>query len=136
MVACTEWRGKTVYLVKPLTYINATGPMLLRLSHRLGFRADGCILVHDDIDLALGAIRQRMKGSSGGHNGVRSIIHTFQTENIRRVSIGVGQPQRNKKAAKYVLTPFSSSEQPAVERTCTEALDRVLEMVASWPARG
>ena len=131
MVSCVKWHGQTLYLVKPVTNINHTGSVLSRLGQRLGLRPSGLILVHDDIDLPLGTVRQRMKGSSGGHRGIGSIIECFQTEELRRVKIGVGRPQRNIPATEYVLSPFPPAEQPVIERACAVASERVLALVAS-----
>jgi len=63
-----------------------------------------------------------------------SIIEAFQSEKLRRVKIGVGQPQGNSSVPEYVLTPFSPSAQPVIERTCAEAADRILELAASFRA--
>lgn len=76
-----EWQGKPVYLIKPLTYINTTGPMLLQIGRRLGFGVDECVLAHDNVDLPFGIVRVRLIGSYGGHRGVRS----FRTDAIRLV---------------------------------------------------
>ena len=70
MLARIELQGRIVYLIKPLTYMNVTGPMLSQLARRLNFAAGQCVLVHDDMDLPLGALRVRMKGGDGGHRGV------------------------------------------------------------------
>jgi PTH1 family peptidyl-tRNA hydrolase len=61
MVSRLEWHGQTLYLIKPVTNINHTGSVLLRLGQEFGLRPSGLILVHDDIDLPLGTVRQRMK---------------------------------------------------------------------------
>jgi aminoacyl-tRNA hydrolase len=131
MVSCVKWHGQTLYLIKPVTNINYTGSVLSRLGQRFGLRPSGLILVHDDIDLPLGTVRQRMKGSSGGHRGVGSIIECFQTEALRRVKIGVGRPQRNIPAIEYVLSPFPPAAQPIIDRACAVASERILALVAS-----
>jgi len=133
MVASVDWRERTIYLVKPMMGINHTGSVLSRLSHRIGCRPGEFILVFDDTNLPLGTVRLRMKGSSGGHKGVNSIIDAFQTEKLRRVKIGVGLPQGNKSVHEYVLTSFSPSDKLIIDRTCNEAADRILELVASSP---
>lgn len=131
MVSRVEWHGQSLYLVKPVTDINHTGSVLSRLGQRFGLRPSGLILVHDDIDLPLGTVRQRMKGGSGGHRGVGSVLECFQTEALRRVKIGVGRPQRNIPAIEYVLSPFPPAAQLVIERACAVASERVLALVAS-----
>ncbi len=121
--------GQIVHLVKPLTLVNATGPALLQLSHRLGFGSDACVLVHDDLDLPLGAVRVGTRGSDGGHRGVRSILDAFRTDAIRRVRIGVGRPEPREHVREYVLAPFSPPELAIVNGACAEAADRVLKLL-------
>ena len=99
MLARIELPTRIVYLIKPLTYVNVTGPMLSQLARRLNFAVDQCVLVHDDMDLPLGALRVRMKGSDGGHRGVASIQRVFGRDTFRRVKIGVGRPEQKGRAA-------------------------------------
>jgi PTH1 family peptidyl-tRNA hydrolase len=129
MVARVEWQGQPVYLIKPLTYMNVTGPMLLQLGHKLGFGPAECVLVHDDIDLPLGTVRVRTSGCDGGHRGVRSVLSAFSTDQFRRVKIGVGRPKQMGDAASHVLTTFSPTDFAVIERACAEAADRALEMI-------
>jgi peptidyl-tRNA hydrolase len=135
MVADVGWRGEAVYLVRLLTNVNDSGPILSQLGYLLGFRLAECILIHDDIDLPLGNVRTRMRGGDGGHKGVRSILQAFQTDVIRRVKIGVGRPTQKEQLACYVLTAFSSAERPIIDRACVEAADHTPEMVMSWRTR-
>jgi PTH1 family peptidyl-tRNA hydrolase len=134
MMARVEWRGNTIYLVKPKTAMNRIGPLLFPLVQRLGLTPSQVILVQDDLNLPLGTVRLRMKGSSGGHKGVGSIIDAFQTEMFRRLKIGVGQLPQNMTAPEYVLQPFALPAQSVIERACVEAADRLLELVASFRA--
>ena len=131
MVSRVEWHDQTLYLVKPVTDINHTGSVLSRLCQRFGLSPSGLILVHDDLDLPLGTVRQRLNGGSGGHRGVGSIIECLQTEALRRVKIGVGRPQRNISAIEYVLSPFPPAAQEVIERACAVASERILALVAS-----
>jgi PTH1 family peptidyl-tRNA hydrolase len=123
MVAHIKLPGRSIALVKPLTYVNASGPALSQLGKRHAFSTADCVLVHDDLDLPLGAVRICERGSDGGHRGVRSIFDSFQTDEIRRVRIGVGQPGEKAHPSSYVLTPFSPSQAPVIERSCAEAAD-------------
>ena len=91
-VARAQWRGEPLYLIKPGSFMNVTGPAVERLCRRLGLDPADLILVYDDIDLPLGKVRVRMKGSHGGHKGVRSIIETLGTDQLRRVKVGIGRP--------------------------------------------
>lgn len=132
MMARVEWREKSFYLVKPMTWVNHTGSVLPCLSSRIGCSPAEFIFIVDDLDLPLGSIRQRIRGSSGGHKGIGSIIDIFQTEEFRRVKIGVGKPREHMSVTEHVLTPFSPSDKTVIDRACDEAADRVLKLVASY----
>lgn len=129
LVARATWRGETLYLVKPLSFMNVTGPAVARVLRRLGLSAPECVLVYDDIDLPLGAVRVRMKGSHGGHNGVRSIIDALQTEDVRRVKVGIGRPGDRDEVTDHVLSRFAPEELPVIEEACAEAAARVLDLI-------
>ena len=131
LVARGDWQGETLYLVKPLTFMNASGPPVAVIAQRLGLSPADLIVVYDDIDLALGVVRVRMKGSHGGHKGVRSIIEALGTDELRRVKIGIGRPQHRDQVTDHVLTRFTPEESPLIEAACQEAANRVLELVAA-----
>lgn len=131
MLASGRWRGDILYLIKPLTFMNLIGAPLARLGRRLALGPADYVLVYDEIDLPLGTVRMRMKGGHAGHNGVRSIIEALQTSDIRRVRIGIGKPLDKAEVPEYVLTPFTPEELPLIESACTQAVDRVLELVAA-----
>jgi PTH1 family peptidyl-tRNA hydrolase len=127
---CTgRWRGDTVTLVKPRAFMNESGPLVARALRE--HRADhhDLILVYDDIDLPLGAVRVRMKGSAGGHNGVRSVIAALGTTEIRRVKVGIGRPASKAAVPDHVLTGFEPEEQPAVDAAVADAAQRVLALL-------
>jgi PTH1 family peptidyl-tRNA hydrolase len=127
---CTgRWRGDTVTLIKPRAFMNVSGPVVARALRE--HRADhhDLILVYDDIDLPLGKVRVRMKGSAGGHNGVRSVIEALGTSDIRRVKIGIGRPDHKAHVSDHVLAGFEPDELPAVDAAVAEAAQRVLTLI-------
>ena len=105
--------------------------MIARSLRRLGAEPDNLILVYDDIDLPLGAVRVRVKGGAGGHNGVRSVIEALGTSDIRRVKVGVGRPEHKAQVPDHVLSGFEPDELPAVEAAVVEASSRVLNLVVT-----
>jgi PTH1 family peptidyl-tRNA hydrolase len=133
-VAHGRWHDETVYLVKPLTFMNESGPAVVRTMRTLGSDAADLILVYDDIDLPLGTVRVRMRGSHGGHNGVRSVLAFVGTQEIRRVKVGVGHPGRRDAVVDHVLAPFEPEEREAIETAVATASDRVLELIAAAAA--
>lgn len=129
LVARGQWRGEPLLLVKPLAFMNVSGPAVARTLHRHDLGPADLVLVYDDIDLPLGRVRVRMKGSHGGHNGVRSVLETLGTDEVRRVKVGVGRPERKDEVVDHVLAPFAPEELPAVEAAVEAAAERVLELV-------
>jgi UDP-N-acetylmuramoyl-tripeptide--D-alanyl-D-alanine ligase len=127
MLACGELQGRPVCLVKPLTAMNESGPVLAQLARDLGFGVHQCILVHDDLDLPLGTVRTRLRGSDGGHRGVRSILNTFQDDTFRRVKLGIGKSAEGLSVSDYVLTPFSVAQQAVADSMSETAADRITE---------
>jgi len=130
LVARARWRGEPLYLVKPQSFMNVSGPVVARTLGRLRVTPDGVVLVYDDIDLPLGTVRVRMKGSAGGHNGVRSVLEALGTQEIRRVKVGIGRPATRDQVTDHVLEPFDPDEHDAVEAAVAEAAERVLALVS------
>lgn len=134
-VAEAHWQGETVYLVKPRCFMNVSGPAVARICRHLRLGPEDIIVVFDDLDLPLGTVRVRMKGSAGGHNGVRSIIDALGTSEFRRIKIGIGRPGSPEKprddVVEHVLSTFQAEELDVIERACAEAGDRALKLTAS-----
>ena len=124
-----QWRGETLYLIRPGSYMNVTGPTVLRLCRRLELDPADLILVYDDIDLPLGKVRVRMKGSHGGHKGVRSILETLGTAELRRVKVGIGRPGGKDEVVDHVLSRFLPDELALIETACAEAAQHVLTLI-------
>lgn len=121
-----------VLLVKPLTYMNASGQavgQLLRYYHL--DRAD-ILVIHDDLDLESGKLRLRPNGSSGGQNGIKSIIQHLGSDEFARVRVGIGRPPGQMDPAAYVLQNFSATE----EETFTPLRMRICEAVECWLFEG
>jgi len=108
--------------------MNVSGPAVRRALARLQAEPFELVLVYDDIDLPLGTIRIRMKGSHGGHNGVRSVIEALGTSDIRRVKVGIGRPEHKGDVPDHVLALFEPDELPAVDAAVAEAAQKVLTL--------
>lgn len=128
-VAQGQWRGDTIYLAKPHAFMNVSGPPVAAVLRRLRCEPHDLILVYDDIDLPLGAVRVRMKGSHGGHNGVRSVIEALGTSDIRRVKVGIGRPEHKGQVADHVLSTFDDDERPLIDTAVSEAVERILALI-------
>ena len=132
-LAQTTRQGEILYLIKPTCYVNESGPVIARLARGLGLSPADLVVVFDDLDLPLGKVRVRAKGSAGGHNGVRSLIEALGTDAIRRVKVGIGRPAPPGEAkhliVDHVLSPFFADEQETVAAACAEAADLALTCV-------
>lgn len=116
--------GERVLLVKPQTYMNLSGEALRSLVTFYKIPMEQVLVIYDDVDLSVGQVRIRMQGSSGTHNGMRSIVQQLQSENFPRIRIGIGKSDRIL-LADYVLQRFSSSEIPVMEAAATKAAEAV-----------
>ena len=117
--------GGSVLVAKPLTYMNLSGDAVKLLVHAYAESADELLVVYDDIDLPLGKLRIRPNGSSGTHNGMRSIVGSLASERFPRLRFGVrgdGFPE-TRQLRDYVLEPFSGEELPLVDRGIERCLD-------------
>lgn len=102
-------QGERIVLLKPTTYMNASGKSVASLLTFYKLWAEDLLIISDDIDQDFGKIRYREKGTSGGQNGVKSIIETLGTENITRIKIGIGRDDRYE-VSDWVLSKFSKNE--------------------------
>lgn len=134
-VARGRWQGEPLYLIKLGSFMNVSGPPMARLSRKLHLGPADLIVVFDDLDLPLGTVRVRLKGSAGGHNGVRSLIEALGTDVIRRVKVGIGRPGRpgedRERVSDHVLSAFLPEEHDAIASACDEAVERTLALVES-----
>ena len=118
-------------LAKPTTYMNASGEAVTRLLEALQVPPAQLLVVYDDMDLPLGTLRLRERGSAGTHNGMRSIVRDTGTQDFARLRIGIGQAG-GRGARDYVLGGFAADEQPLVQ----DALARAAEAVRTWVQDG
>ena len=135
LVAEARLGAEKILLVKPLTYMNESGRAVGPLLDWYKLDVSDLVVAHDDMDLPVGTIRIRKKGSAGGHNGMKSILYHVQDENFPRVRIGVGHPVHGREQViRHVLSPFSGEDAqrireaieyllPAVECIITEGAD-------------
>lgn len=124
--------GEKVVLVKPLTYMNLSGECVGPLLHFYKVDAqDDLIVIYDDLDLPCGKIRLREKGSSGGHNGVKSLIAHLGTEQFKRIKLGIDRPNPGRKVPDYVLSCFSKEQEVEVELSVARAADAAVEWLST-----
>lgn len=124
--------GQRVMLARPDTYVNMSGTAVadLKRSHRVPL--EHLMVIVDDLDLPVGAVRVRERGGHGGHNGLRSIIEALGTVAFARVRVGIGRPKAGEDPAEYVLQRPSESERVLLE----EAVALAAEGVELWVTEG
>ena len=101
--------------MKPLTYMNDSGRAIGPLLSWYKMLPEDLVVLHDDMDIPVGAVRLRKKGSAGGHNGMKSILYHVQEENFPRVRVGIGRPPQGWTVIRHVLSPFSAEDRPRIE---------------------
>ena len=121
LVVRADWHDLEVIFAKPMTYMNRSGEAVAALIHRFDASIKDVCVVYDDIHLDFCMLRMRRKGSDGGHNGMRSIIHALDTQALPRLRIGIGEPEEN--LIDYVLSEFSQAEREEMDFVVQRAAD-------------
>ncbi len=124
--------GKAVLLAKPLTFMNLSGRAVGALLHYYRLETPDLLVVTEDVHLPLGRIRARRQGSSGGHNGLGSVIEVLGTNRFSRFRIGVGRGDPRRRLSGRVLSRFGPDERPVID----EAIDRVVDAVELFVEEG
>ncbi|VEI50365.1 aminoacyl-tRNA hydrolase [Kocuria rosea] len=121
--------GPRVVLAKPMTYMNTSGGAVAGLAKFYDIPAERMIAVHDEIDIPFAALKLKIGGGEGGHNGLRDMSKALSTKDYYRVRVGVGRPPGRMDAASYVLKPFSSTEGKELPFLLDDAADAVEHLV-------
>ena len=120
--ATTFCKGNKVIIAKPQTYMNLSGESVKQLVKYNDMNASDVVVVYDDIDLPLGAIRIRKEGSAGTHNGMKNVIANLGTTEVARIRVGVGDDRGKMQLKDYVLFNVSGEKK--------EKLDKVIDRVS------
>jgi peptidyl-tRNA hydrolase, PTH1 family len=123
--------GSAVHLVKPLTFMNASGRVFPRALRDTGVSLGEILVVYDSLDISPGNCRLRLKGSSGGHKGIESIIHWLGTEDFMRLAVGIGRPPDQGDVVSHVLGAPEGPEAAAVERGVLAAANAVIRLLST-----
>ncbi|WP_338471276.1 aminoacyl-tRNA hydrolase [Niallia sp. XMNu-256] len=120
--------GEKVFLLKPLTYMNLSGESIVALMNYYQINEEDLVVIYDDLDLPVGKIRLRQKGSAGGHNGIKSIISHLGINEFNRIRVGINRPSNGMSIVDYVLGRFSKEETEEVKI----AVDKSAEACEDW----
>jgi PTH1 family peptidyl-tRNA hydrolase len=115
LVGAVRVEGDALLLAKPQTYMNLSGRAVGELVRRYEIPLDGLLVVLDDLDLPLGTIRIRRKGSAGGHRGLQSVIEALSSAEFPRLRLGIRPDAPIADTVAFVLSPFEPEEEPVVE---------------------
>ncbi len=127
------WRGRQLWLAEPQTYMNLSGQAVRQLLAKRP--VDGWVAVCDELDLPLGAMRLRERGSAGSHNGLRSIVASLGTTEFARLRLGIAPGHRVEDRVEFVLHRWGKAERARAEETAATAADAIEMMMAEGVAK-
>jgi PTH1 family peptidyl-tRNA hydrolase len=113
--------GRHVILAKPMTFMNLSGPSVRDLATSFDLDTEKVLVIHDDIDVVYGKIKIKEKGGDGGHNGVRSLIVAWGSDEFVRIRIGIGRPQTDNDVSAYVLGRFDAEQEKQLSEVISTA---------------
>ena len=119
------FNGEKIYLVKPTTFMNESGKAVHALLAYYGLDIKDLLVIYDDLDIEVGKIRLRAKGSAGGHNGIKSIIQHIGTQTFNRVKIGIGRPKNGMSVVNHVLSTFDKDDYIGILQSIDKVDDSV-----------
>jgi PTH1 family peptidyl-tRNA hydrolase len=129
LVAEANHEGVPLLLTGPVRYMNEGGPPIASLARKRGVPPERIVAVHDELDLAFGALRVKQGGSTAGHHGLDSLVGALRTPGFYRVRLGIGRPPGRQEPMDFVLDPFAKREADEVEALIEDGADAVLSLV-------
>ena len=125
---------EVIFLVKPTTLMNRSGESVSQILNFFKESKDDLVVIFDDIDLPLGTIRHRDKGSAGTHNGMKSVIQELGTQEFNRIKIGIESrgeiTPKQQEIASFVLSDFTKDEIPALKDSVEQAIEKLKELIS------
>ncbi|MEI0560897.1 aminoacyl-tRNA hydrolase [Brachyspira pilosicoli] len=116
-------------LLKPQTFMNLSGESAIYISKFFNIKPEDIIVIYDDMDIPFGTFKIKKGGSSGGHNGIKSLIAQLQTDDFIRLRVGIGRPSFGKKVNDYVLSSFSKSERENIDNDLGENVIEAIKTI-------
>lgn len=119
------------WLIKPTTYMNNSGVAVADFANFYHIPPEEVLVIQDDMDLPVGTLRIRRKGSSGGHNGLKSIERALGSQAYPRIKVGIGHPVHQEQAViSHVLHPFRGADKEKIQEAVSQAADAVEDWMA------
>jgi PTH1 family peptidyl-tRNA hydrolase len=130
-----RFKGKTIHLIKPTTFMNLSGKAIAYWLQELKIEKENLLVIVDDIALPFGSLRLRTKGSAAGHNGLKNIELTLNGQNYSRLRFGVGNEFSKGQQVDFVLSNFSQEEFKALPDIIEKANEMALSFCTIGPER-
>lgn len=134
-VAELRYKGKTLMVIKPTTYMNLSGKAVKYWLQEEKIPLENLLVVNDDIALPFGTLRLRKQGADGGHNGLTDIIEKLGTNVFCRLRFGLGDDFPRGRQIDFVLGQWKASEEPIVDQKADEAVEIIKSFVTQGPDR-
>ena len=128
--------GVDTILAKPMAFMNRSGPPVQSISHYYRILCQEMLVIHDDVDLAFGRLKIKMKGGDGGHKGVRSLIQALGRDEFIRLRIGVGRSEEKINTTDHVLGRFKPEEKEVLGRIIVKAREAVVTILTQGTEEG
>jgi PTH1 family peptidyl-tRNA hydrolase len=120
--------GIELIIMEPLTFMNLSGEAVKKMIDKLAIPPERIIVIHDDLDMDVGRVKIRRRGSSGGHRGIESIIESIASKEFMRIKVGIGRDY-SIPSEKYVLSKFKRNEIPLVRDAIKMASDALYSII-------
>ncbi|MDR3156632.1 MAG: aminoacyl-tRNA hydrolase [Lactobacillales bacterium] len=115
--------NEKIYLVKPATFMNNSGQAVGPLMTYFNVSLKDIVVIYDDLDMEVGRVRLRSKGSAGGHNGVKSLIVHLGTQEFNRIKVGIGRPGSGHSIVNYVLGNFLEEDRKKISTALKKSVE-------------
>lgn len=122
-LASTFVNGEKIILAKPVTFMNDSGKAVKPILAYNGLDISDLTVVYDDLDMTVGKLRLRQKGSAGGHNGIKSISQHLNSQQFNRIKVGIGRPKNGMSVVNHVLGRFDKEDKEIAELGIMRATD-------------
>lgn len=129
LVAETRINNEKVFLLKPLTYMNLSGISIDKMMKKFKINIQDVYVFVDDIDLPLGKVRYRESGSAGTHNGLKSIVNETNSQDFKRIKIGIGRDEKFEDLADFVLSKIPDEKLEIIDNEIGEAINILLSKI-------
>lgn len=123
--------GEKVILLKPQTFMNLSGESIKEMIQFYKIGIEQLIVIYDDIDIEPGSIKIRKAGGPGTHNGMKSVVNELNTQNFKRIRVGIGMPKEKENLIEYVIGAISEEDKEKLDKGTELAKEAVIEIIKS-----